>query len=109
MDRRTFIGALTGGLLAGPLVVEAQQTRRVYRIGILMNKASDPAESRQWQVFRLGLRERGWIEGDSILIELRARFGLLAGTREGGGARGALRLARPRGGRWARPRTGQPV
>jgi putative tryptophan/tyrosine transport system substrate-binding protein len=71
MDRRAFLTALTGGLLAAPLAAEAQQTGRVYRIGMLTNKASDPAESRRWQVFRLGLRERGWIEGENILIELR--------------------------------------
>ena len=54
---------------------KAQQARRVYRIGILTNKASDPAESRQWQAFRLGLQERGWIEGENILIEFREADG----------------------------------
>jgi putative tryptophan/tyrosine transport system substrate-binding protein len=43
----------------------------VYRIGILTNEASDAAESRQLQALRLGLRERGWIEGENILIEFR--------------------------------------
>ena len=75
MDRRTFIGTLTGGLLAAPLAAEAQQAGRVYRIGVLMNKASDPAESRQWQGLWLGLRERGWIEGENILIDLREAEG----------------------------------
>ena len=71
MDRRAFIGVIGGGLLAAPLAAEGQQAGRVYRIGVLMNKASDQAESRQWQAFRLGLRERGWIEGENIRIELR--------------------------------------
>ncbi len=35
MDRRTFFGTLTGGLLAAPLVGEAQSTERVYQVGIL--------------------------------------------------------------------------
>ncbi len=70
INRRAFLGRLAGGLLAAPLAAAAQQAERVYRIGILTNKASDPAESRQWQVFRLGLQERGWIEGENILIEL---------------------------------------
>ena len=47
-------------------------------MGILTNKASDPAESRLWQAFRLGLRERGWIEGRNILIEFREAEGNFA-------------------------------
>jgi hypothetical protein len=35
MDRRAFIGSLTGGLLAPPLAAEAQQSAKVWRIGIL--------------------------------------------------------------------------
>ena len=62
---------LTLSLVFAPLAVEAQQAGKVYRVGILGQKASDPAEARQWQAFRLGLRERGWIEGGNILIESR--------------------------------------
>ena len=75
MERRTFLGMIAGGLLAAPLATEAQPAGRVYRIGILTNNASDPAESRQWQAFRLGLQERGWIEGENILIEFRGAAG----------------------------------
>jgi len=75
VDRRAFISSVTGSLLAAPLAAEAQQAGRVYRIGVLLNKASDPAESRQWQGLWLGLRERGWIEGENILIELREAEG----------------------------------
>jgi putative ABC transport system substrate-binding protein len=71
VNRRAFLGTLTGGLLAAPLAAEAQPAGKVWRIGVLTNKASDVAESRQWQAFRLGLRERGWIEGENILIEFR--------------------------------------
>jgi len=35
MDRRAFIGTLTGGLLASPLAADAQQPR-VYRIGVVL-------------------------------------------------------------------------
>jgi len=75
LDRRTFVCTLTGSLLAAPLAAAAQQAGRVYRIGVLMNKASDPAESRQWQGLWLGLRERGWIQGENLLIELREAEG----------------------------------
>jgi len=78
MDRRAFVGTLAGGLLAAPLAAVAQQPGKVYRVGILTNKASDPAEARLWQAFRLGLRERGWIEGRNLLIEFREAEGNFA-------------------------------
>jgi putative ABC transport system substrate-binding protein len=75
LTRRSFLGTLSAGLLAAPIAAEAQQTGKTYRVGILTNKASDPAETRLWQAFRSGLRERGWIEGQNILIEFRAAEG----------------------------------
>jgi len=62
-------------LFFAPLAVEAQQPGKVYRVGVLTNKASDPAEARLWEAFRSGLRERGWIEGQNIVIEFRAAEG----------------------------------
>jgi len=58
-------------MLTVPLAVGAQPGGKVYRVGILGNKASDPAEAHLWQALRLGLRERGWIEGGNMLIEYR--------------------------------------
>jgi ABC-type uncharacterized transport system substrate-binding protein len=75
MDRRRFLLTSLAGALAAPLGAEAQQPGKVYRVGILTNKPSDPAEARLWQAFRSGLRERGWIEGQNILIEFRAAEG----------------------------------
>ena len=72
MNRRAFLSALGGSLLAASLAAEAQQAGKVYRVGILTNKASDPAEARLWQAVRSGLRERGWIESQNILIDCRA-------------------------------------
>ena len=69
--RRAFLGALAGGLLAAPLAAHAQQAGKMYRVGTLGDRASDPGETRLWQAFRLGLRERGWIEGGSIVFEPR--------------------------------------
>jgi putative ABC transport system substrate-binding protein len=62
-------------LFSAPLAAEAQQPGKVYRVGVLTNKASDSVEARLWQAFRSGLRERGWIEGQNILIEFRAAEG----------------------------------
>jgi putative ABC transport system substrate-binding protein len=71
MERRTFMALVSGGLLAAPRAAEAQSASKVYRVGILGEKASDSSEARLWQAFRLGLREFGWIEGKNILIESR--------------------------------------
>ena len=35
MDRRAFLGTLTGGIVAVPLAAEAQQAR-VYRVGVIL-------------------------------------------------------------------------
>jgi ABC-type uncharacterized transport system substrate-binding protein len=54
------------GLLAAPLAAEAQQAARVYRIGFLR---SGPPPETFIEGFRQGLRELGYIEGQSITIE----------------------------------------
>ena len=76
MRLATIATALT--LFFAPLLVEAQQPVKVYRVGVLTNKASDQAEARLWQAFRSGLRERGWVEGKSIFIEFREAEGNFA-------------------------------
>jgi putative tryptophan/tyrosine transport system substrate-binding protein len=77
MNRRTFIVSGVAAL-AGPRASGAQPAGKVYRIGILGQTAADSEEARQWQAFRLGLREHGWIEGRNILIESRWTEGDLA-------------------------------
>ena len=47
------------------------QTRKMYSIGVMGERGSDPAEARLWDQFRLGLRERGWIDGENIAFEYR--------------------------------------
>jgi putative ABC transport system substrate-binding protein len=71
MERRRFIVVVVGSLLASPLVAEAQQAGKVYRVGILGDKASDSNETHLWQTFRAALRERGWNEGVNLQIEYR--------------------------------------
>ena len=70
MNRRTFLCGLTLGGLSAPLVGEAQQTGKVYRIGWLGTtppSAADPV----WEAFLAGLRERGYVEGRNIALERR--------------------------------------
>jgi ABC-type uncharacterized transport system substrate-binding protein len=69
MDRRAFIRSLAGGLLAAPLAADAQQARKVPRIGWLpVNLAAAP---HNLEPFRQGLRDLGYVEGRDLVIETR--------------------------------------
>ena len=58
------------------LVVEAQQPKKVFRIGYL--SSFDPAsDSHGTEAIRLALRERGYIEGQNIVFEYRYAEGKL--------------------------------
>ena len=58
------------GLLALGVIAEAQQSKKVPRIGYL--SIGDPAtESTRSEAIRLALRELGYIEGQNIAIEYR--------------------------------------
>ncbi len=67
MDRRTFLATIAGGLLAAPLVAEADQVK-VPRIGYLAFN-SLPA---MLGAFRQGLRDLGYVEGQNVGIEYRS-------------------------------------
>jgi hypothetical protein len=48
MDRRVFLSALSGGLLAAPLAAEAQKSEKKARVGILnLGPAPRPEELAQ--------------------------------------------------------------
>jgi putative ABC transport system substrate-binding protein len=70
MTRRDFITQLGGAAAAWPLAAaRAQQSAaRLPRIGIIDN-------SPMWDHFRKGLRDLGYIEGQSIVIEYRSAEG----------------------------------
>jgi ABC transporter substrate binding protein len=70
LDRRTFLGAMTGGLLAAPLAAEAQGPGKVPRIGYAMSRAA--WEDRHLlDAAREGLRDLGYVEGQNIALEVR--------------------------------------
>ena len=69
VDRRAFLGTLTGGLLAAPLAADAQQAAKVPRIGYLaINLATTPHLP---EAFRQGLRDLGYVEGRNVETEYR--------------------------------------
>ena len=70
MNRRVFLSAVTGGLLAGPLPAEAQQAGKVWKLGYLDQGAA--VRSKPYvDGLKKGLHDLGWIEGRNILIEVR--------------------------------------
>ncbi len=70
--RRAFLATLAGGLLAAPLVADAQQPAgKVYRLGYLSVGSGTSTYLRPVEAFRQGLRELGWVEGQNIVIEYR--------------------------------------
>jgi putative ABC transport system substrate-binding protein len=72
MERRTFLGALTSGLLAAPLAAAAQPADRIRRIGLLIPFAESDVEAQaQIAAFQEALRALGWNEGRNVRIEYR--------------------------------------
>ena len=74
IDRREFFSGITVGLLAAPLAVAAQQPEKVYRIGML-ERTSPAINAANLDGFRRGLRELGYVEGKTFIIEYRSADG----------------------------------
>jgi putative ABC transport system substrate-binding protein len=68
VQRRKFL-IVTGVLLAAPRV-RAQQAEKVRRVGILVTNLRGGGAS-YVEALKAGLRERGWIEGKNLEIDLR--------------------------------------
>ena len=75
MHRRVFVTGL-GAVLIAPLGVEAQQPRKVPRIGYLsLARAEAEAEKSRVAAFQQGLRQLGYVEGKDIIVEQRHAAG----------------------------------
>jgi putative tryptophan/tyrosine transport system substrate-binding protein len=71
MRRREFIGLL-GGTALWPLDLQAQQTERMRRIGVLLNRAADDPEGQaRLAAFQQGLQQLGWSDGGNMRIDTR--------------------------------------
>ncbi len=81
LRRRDFV-ALLGGAVAWPIAARAQQPpTKIRRIGMLM-PVSSAAASLNIEAFRQGLRERGYVEGQNIVIEYRYADGKVEPLRD---------------------------
>ncbi len=66
MKRRDFI-MLMGGALAWPEPARAQPAKRIPRIGLFL----PPPRNREVDAFLAGLRELGWVEGQTVHVDYR--------------------------------------
>jgi len=67
MNRRTFLGTLTGGLVAAPRAGEAQQERKIYRVGLLSMGTITP-DVPMWSAFIDAMREHNYVEGRNLVL-----------------------------------------
>jgi len=70
MNRRAFIAAVGAAVLIGPPGAHGQKAGKVRQIGYLGN-SSPSMESALLEGFRQGLREHGYVEGQSIVVHYR--------------------------------------
>ncbi len=73
IGRRTFVGAMAGGLAVALRAAHAQQPAgKLARIGFIGGSAPDPVVLRTWvEPLRQGMRELGYVEGQNYTIEFR--------------------------------------
>src|SRR5215510_9795914 len=74
MKRREFMTLLGGAATAWPLAASAQQATKSYRIGML-ETISPALNAAHLDAFREGLRQLGYVEGKSYVIEYRSADG----------------------------------
>jgi len=70
--RRRFLIAASSALAAAPFGRRAQPAGRVARVGLLSNTPPpNPEVEPSYSALREGLRSRGWVEGQNLVIEGR--------------------------------------
>ena len=73
MNRRAFVTGL-GAVLAAPLAAEAQQAKKIRRLGVLIAGSPETTTS-EVEAFRQGLRDFGYVDGQNLAIEYRYGYG----------------------------------
>jgi putative tryptophan/tyrosine transport system substrate-binding protein len=75
VKRRQFIRLIGGAAVGWPLAARAQQPK-VPTVGVLVVGA--PGSEQFWRLFREGMRELGYIEGQNIRFEFRSDEGKIS-------------------------------
>jgi len=69
--RRREVITLLSGAAAWPLAVRAQQSERVWRVGVLESAGIETDQQAGVAVFKEVLRQLGWIDGRNVRVEVR--------------------------------------
>jgi len=70
MRRRAFIEGIAASAASWPFAVRAQQSERVRRIGVLMNRAANDSDGQaRLSAFQQGLKQLGWNDGHNVRID----------------------------------------
>ena len=72
--RRMFLWLSVVAALGGTAISDAQQLKKVARIGFLASSSSERVKSRL-AAFQQGLRELGYVEGKNVIVEYRSAEG----------------------------------
>ncbi len=83
MDRRAFLGALSGAFLALPIASEAQPPARVYRVALVFHTTPrsgmvGPPPHPVVRIFLQTLNDLGYVEGRNLILECRSLEGRTA-------------------------------
>jgi putative ABC transport system substrate-binding protein len=76
MDRRQVLLMALAGAVAWPLTAEAEQTGRLYRVGLLVGAPPQTPAERAQSPLRSALRDLGWIEGHNVAFDERRTLNL---------------------------------
>ena len=68
---KTVVVLLVGLALASVRLAEAQQPKKIPRIGFVTSGGNPSSPGLRVEAFQRGLRELGYVEGKNILIEYR--------------------------------------
>ena len=81
IDRRTFLAGTGALFFATPFAAEAQETRKVYRVGVIattspVSELAGPEPlNPAVRAFVQGLRTLGYVEGQNLIVERRSAEG----------------------------------
>src|SRR6185312_16896920 len=69
MKRRKFLSLISAAVMTWPLEARGQSSADVRRVAVVMPYADDPIAEARLSLFRQGLHQHGWTDGQNVKIE----------------------------------------